>query len=133
MFADESSWENEFADCTNMQLNSPVMGRFDADAALRALAHPRRRQMLEYVADVERTSSDLAVRCRLSRPATSQHLKVLREAHLVSVRSDGNRRLYRARSDRVADILTMLDRFWGERLGALRDEVASAPRRRPGR
>jgi DNA-binding transcriptional ArsR family regulator len=113
-----------------MQLDYAVMGRFDADAALRALAHPRRRQMLEYVADVERTSSDLAVRCRLSKPATSQHLKVLREAHLVSVRSDGNRRLYRARSDRVADILTMLDRFWGERLGALRDEVTAAPRRR---
>jgi DNA-binding transcriptional ArsR family regulator len=109
------------------------MGRFDADAALRALAHPRRRKMLECVADVERTSSDLAVRCRLSRPATSQHLKVLREAHLVSVRSEGNRRLYRARSDRVADIVTMLDRFWGERLGALRDEVASAPRGRPRR
>jgi DNA-binding transcriptional ArsR family regulator len=116
-----------------MQLDFSVMARFDADAALRALAHPRRRQMLEYVADVERTSSDLAVRCRLSRPATSQHLKVLREAHLVSVRSDGNRRLYRARSDRVAELLTMLDRFWGERLGALRDEVASAPRRRPRR
>jgi DNA-binding transcriptional ArsR family regulator len=109
------------------------MGRFDADAALRALAHPRRRQMLEYVADVERTSSDLAVRCRLSRPSTSQHLKVLREADLVSVRSDGNRRLYLARSDRVADILTMLDQFWGERLAALRDEVASAPRRRSRR
>src|SRR5919201_5799961 len=109
------------------------MARFDADAALRALAHPRRRQMLEDVADVERTSSDLAVRCQLSRPATSQHLKVLREAHLVSVRSDGNRRFYRARSDRVAEILTMLDRFWGQRLGALRDEVASAYRRPPRR
>src|ERR671935_438062 len=95
-----------------MQLDSAVMGRFDADAALRALSHPHRRRMLQYVADVERTSSDLAVRCRLSRPATSQHLKVLREAHLVSVRSDGNRRLYRARGNRVAEILTMLDRFW---------------------
>ena len=114
-----------------MQLDSSVMERFDADAALRALAHPRRRQMLEYAADVERTSIDLAVRCRLSRPATSQHLKVLCEAHLVSVRSDWNRRLYRARGNRVAEILTILDRFWGERLGALRDEVAGAPRRRP--
>jgi DNA-binding transcriptional ArsR family regulator len=85
--------------------------------------------MLEYVADIERTSSDLAVRCRLSRPATSQHLKVLREADLVSVRSDGNRRLYLARAERVADVLSMLDRFWGERLGALRDETAGARRR----
>jgi DNA-binding transcriptional ArsR family regulator len=110
-----------------------MMSRFDADAALRALAHPRRRQMLECVADVERTSSDLAVRCRLSKPAASQHLKVLREADLVSVRSDGNRRFYQARSDRVADVLTMLDRFWGERLGALRGEVAGTKRRSPRR
>jgi DNA-binding transcriptional ArsR family regulator len=107
------------------------MARFDADAALRALAHPGRRQMLQFVADVERTSSDLAGRCRLSRPATSQHLKVLREADLVSVRADGNRRLYRARADRVAEILTMLDSFWGGRLAALHDEVERSSRGRP--
>jgi DNA-binding transcriptional ArsR family regulator len=114
-----------------MQLDSALMARFDADAALRALSDPRRRQMLEFVADFERTSSELAGRCRLSRPATSQHLKVLREADLVSVRVDGNRRLYRARADRVAEILTMLDRFWGGRLAVLRDEVERSSQRRP--
>jgi DNA-binding transcriptional ArsR family regulator len=115
-----------------MQLDFGAVARFDADAALRALAHPRRRRMLQFVADVERTSSDLAVRCRLSRPATSQHLKVLREADLVSVRVEGNRRLYRARADRVAEVLNMLDRFWGERLAALQGELErTSPRRRP--
>jgi DNA-binding transcriptional ArsR family regulator len=103
-----------------------VPSRFDRDVALRALAHPRRRQMLELVADAERSSSDLARRCRLSRPAASQHLKVLREADLVSVRADGTRRLYKARVDRVAEVLTMLDRFWRERLSSLSDEVAKA-------
>jgi DNA-binding transcriptional ArsR family regulator len=107
------------------------MAPFDADAALRALSHSRRRQMLEFVADVERTSSELAGRCRLSRPATSQHLKVLREADLVSVRVDGTRRLYRARADRVAEILTMLDSFWGGRLAALHDEVVRSSQGRP--
>src|ERR671922_516871 len=106
------------------------MAPFDADAALRALSHSRRRQMLEFVADVERTSSELAGRCRLSRPATSQHLKVLREADLVSVRADGNRRLYRARGDRLAEVLMMLDRFWGARLAALRDELERSSRGR---
>jgi DNA-binding transcriptional ArsR family regulator len=106
------------------------MARFDANAALRALAHPRRREMLQLVADVERTSSDLAGRCGLSKPATSQHLKVLREADLVSVHADGNRRLYRARADRVAEILTMLDGFWGGRLAALRNEVERTSQRR---
>jgi DNA-binding transcriptional ArsR family regulator len=107
------------------------MARFDADTALRALSHPRRRQMLQCVADVERTSSELAGRCRLSRPATSQHLKVLREADLVSVRADGNRRLYRARADRVAEVLAMLDSFWGGRLAELRDELERNAKRRP--
>jgi len=79
--------------------------------------------MLQFVADVERPSSDLAVRCRLSKPATSQHLKVLRAADLVSVRVQGNRRLYSARADRVAEVLKMLDRFWGDRLAALQGEL----------
>src|SRR5215203_628627 len=111
------------ADCTNMQLDCAAVARFDADAALRALAHPHRRRMLQFVADVERPASDLAVRCRVSKPATSQHLKVLREADLVSVRADGNRRLYRARADRVAEVLTILDGFWGGRLAALQSEL----------
>jgi DNA-binding transcriptional ArsR family regulator len=110
-----------------MQLRCEVvLPRFDTDVALRALAHPRRRQMLELVAEVERSSSDLARRCRLSKPATSQHLKVLRDADLVSVRAEGTRRLYKARTDRVAEVLTMLDRFWRERLSSLSDEVAKA-------
>ena len=108
--------------------------RFDADAALRALAHPHRRRMLQFVADHERSSSDLALRCRLSRPATSQHLKVLLEADLVSVRADGNRRLYRARAERVAEVLEMLDRFWAKRLAALQTEVNTGIQaRRPRR
>jgi len=107
------------------------VAKFDADTALRALAHPRRRQMLQLVADLERTSSDLALRCRLSRPAASQHLKVLREADLVSVRSDGTRRLYKAQTDRVADVLAMLNRFWDDKLAVLQDEIEGASRRQP--
>jgi DNA-binding transcriptional ArsR family regulator len=107
-----------------------VPARFDADVALRALAHPQRRQMLELVADGELSSTELALRCRLSKPAASQHLKVLRSADLVSVRADGTRRLYKARTDRVAQVLAMLDRFWGARLAALSDEVQKDSRRR---
>ena len=79
--------------------------------------------MLRLVTDAERTSSDLAQRCGLSRPAASQHLKLLRTADLVSVRSEGNRRLYRLRADRLAQVLEMLDRFWGHKLGVLRSEL----------
>src|SRR5579859_2145236 len=92
----------------------------DGDSALRALADPRRRKMLALAWDRECSSGELARGCRLSRPAASQHLRVLREAGLVSVRSAGNKRLYRVRADRLADLRAMLDEFWGDRLGRLR-------------
>ena len=99
------------------------MAHFDGEAALRALADPRRREMLELVWDHERSPSDLARRCQLSRPATSQHLRVLREADLVSVRVEGNRRFYRVRARRLAELRAMLDEFWGSRLASLHAEL----------
>jgi len=99
---------------------------FDSEAGLRALADPRRRRMLALVWDRERSSSDLARRCELSRPAASQHLRVLREADLVSVRSEGNRRLYRVRADRLAELRAMLDEFWGSRLAGLQAELSGS-------
>lgn len=108
------------------------MAGCDSETALRALAHPRRRQMLTLAWDCECSSGDLARGCRLSRPAASQHLRVLREAGLVSVRPDGNRRLYRVRPDRLADLRAMLDEFWGARLAGLRSELATT-KGQPGR
>lgn len=99
----------------------------DAEAALRALAHAGRRQMLRLVWDAERSSTELAERCGLSKPATSQHLKVLREADLVSVRVAGTRRLYRARTEQLAALRAFLDRFWGDRLDALRTALEGTP------
>jgi len=104
------------------------MGDFEPEAALRALADPRRRRMLTLAWDRERSPSDLAMSCQLSRPATSQHLKVLREAGLVSVRLEGNRRFYRARASRLAQLQAMLDDFWGSRLASLRTELAAQER-----
>ena len=100
-----------------------AMTHFEEEAALRALADPRRRQMLELAWDRERSPSDLARRCQLSRPATSQHLKLLREAGLVSVRLEGNRRFYRVRAGRLAELRAMLDEFWDRRLARLHAEL----------
>ena len=91
--------------------------------ALRAIANPRRRAMLELVWDGERTAGEIARRSGLSAPAASQHLKVLRDAGLVSVRIDANRRLYRAEPARLAELRGALEAFWGERLGRLRDDL----------
>ncbi|HET6868712.1 MAG TPA: metalloregulator ArsR/SmtB family transcription factor [Solirubrobacteraceae bacterium] len=102
--------------------------RRSQDAALSALAHPRRRQMLALVLDRERSSSELANRCRLSRPAASQHLRVLRETGLVASREEGNRRLYRAQVTRLAEVRAMLDDFWGERLARLSEELTQGER-----
>jgi DNA-binding transcriptional ArsR family regulator len=95
--------------------------------ALKAIANPRRRAMLELVWDRERTAGELAERTGLSAPAASQHLRVLRDAELVSVRVDANRRLYRARPERVAEVRAALEAFWGERLARLRDDVEGGP------
>jgi DNA-binding transcriptional ArsR family regulator len=100
------------------------------DETLRALAHPARRAMLQLVWDAERSSSDLADAVGMSRPAASQHLKVLREAGLVHVRVDGNQRLYRVDLERLAAVRSQLEGFWGGRLGRLAAEVASRGRDR---
>ena len=84
------------------------------DEALRAIANRRRRTILALVWDRERTASEIAALSALSKPAASQHLRVLREAALVRVRSAGNQRLYRADRERIAALRRDLDAFWGD-------------------
>jgi DNA-binding transcriptional ArsR family regulator len=109
-----------------------MLNRMAVDSALRALAHPTRRAMLRLVWDAERSSSDIAGAVGVSRPAASQHLKVLREAGLVHVRVDGNQRLYHVDLGRLAEVRAALDGFWGSRLGRLAEAVADPPPGRPG-
>jgi DNA-binding transcriptional ArsR family regulator len=95
------------------------------DETLRALANPTRRAMLELVWDGERSSSAIAEAVGATRPATSQHLKVLRDAGLVQVRVDGNQRLYRVDTGRLAEVRAALERFWGTQLGRLSEAIAA--------
>ena len=96
------------------------------DAALRVLASPSQRRVLELVAGGEISSGALADACGLTRAATSQHLRALREAALVEVRVSSNRRLYSARTENLARLRAYLDDFWATRLGMLADSVAEA-------
>src|SRR5215471_9283859 len=92
------------------------------DAALKALAEPRRRAILRLVWSQELPATDIADRFRdVSRPAISQHLAVLKEANLLNERRDGTRRLYRANTKTVAELRTFLDEFWTSGLERLRD------------
>ena len=105
------------------------------DAAIQALAEPRRREILALVRDGEMSAGEIAARFPVSWPAISQHLAVLKHAGLVLERREGTRRLYRARPEGLADLRAYLDRFWSaglERLKAEaeRDDRASGPRKR---
>jgi DNA-binding transcriptional ArsR family regulator len=97
------------------------------EEVIRALAHAGRREMLRAVWDRERPSSDLAEAAGLSRSAASQHLKLLRDAGLVHVRVDANRRLYRADLERVAEVAGFLDEFWASPLARLKALAESRP------
>jgi DNA-binding transcriptional ArsR family regulator len=90
------------------------------EEAIRALAEPRRRRILELVSDRELSAGQIAAKFDVSRPAVSQHLTVLKEAGLVNERRDGTRRLYRTRPEGFADLKSFVERFWDERLERLR-------------
>ncbi|MEP7203921.1 MAG: metalloregulator ArsR/SmtB family transcription factor [Ilumatobacteraceae bacterium] len=91
------------------------------DEALRAVADPTRRAILRLVRDGELPAGEIAGHFPgMSRPAVSQHLRVLTDAGLVDVRPDGNRRLYRWRRDGLRDAVEFLDEMWSERLARLK-------------
>jgi len=93
------------------------------DAAVKAIAEPRRREILLLVRDGELSAGEIASRFEVTRPAISQHLGVLKEAGLVSERRNGTRRLYRARPQGLEELKTFLEGFWDDRLEALRHEA----------
>jgi DNA-binding transcriptional ArsR family regulator len=99
------------------------------DSALKALAEPRRREILRLVWSEELPATDIASHFgEVTRSAISQHLGVLRKAHLVIERRDGTRRLYRADRSEMVQLRDFLDRFWTDSLLRLRDAAEAAER-----
>lgn len=88
-----------------------------------ALADPTRREIVERLAIAPRSVGQLAAEFPISRPAVSQHLKVLKEAGLVRDRSVGTRRIYAIDPAGVGPIRAWLDRFWGHSLEAYAEAV----------
>ena len=90
--------------------------------ALQALGEPHRLAIITMLADGERAAGDFARALPVSQPTVSKHLSVLRQAGLVTVRKEANRRLYRLNPAPLAEIDAWLEpyrRFWGNRLDAL--------------
>jgi len=91
--------------------------------AFTALADPTRRHIFEALRAQPKTVGELAAGQPVSRPAVSQHLKVLKSAGLVRVEPQGNRRLYSIKRDGLDDLRQYLDRFWSDALAAYGAEI----------
>ena len=90
------------------------------------LAEPTRRRILDLLREDERPVSDLVGRLELSQPGVSKHLRVLRDAGLVEVRNDAQRRYYRVRAEPLAEIdawLAPYRRLWAGTLDALERDL----------
>src|SRR5580700_3806530 len=99
------------------------------DMALKALAEPRRREILRLVWTEELPSTQIAARFDdVTRSAVSQHLGVLREAELITERRDGTRRLYRANQAEMVRLRQFLDEYWTGSLQRLQSLAESAER-----
>ena len=88
-----------------------------------ALADPTRRQLFEMLAAEPMPVGALAERLPVSRPAVSQHLKILSDAGLVAVRPEGTRRIYSVRVEGLAELRAWIDRFWDDVLAGFQQEV----------
>ena len=100
------------------------------EATFRAIADPSRRTILDLLAEGERTVGELLAHFDFSQPALSKHLRILREAGLVSARAESRRRVYRLEAENlrsVAEWVRHYERFWNarlDRLGSVLDDLA---------
>lgn len=100
------------------------------EAALRAIAEPRRRRILQLVGSQELSAGEIASRFEVTRPAISQHLTVLKGAGLLSERRDGTRRLYSVRPEGLTELRAFLDEFWADGLDRLKAAAEQEERAR---
>ena len=103
------------------------------DAVLQALSDESRRTLLETLTGGPATAGELAALLPIARPGVSRHLRVLREAGLVEVRQEAQRRVYSLRPEPLAEVDEWLRRYralWEQRLDALHTEIARGTRER---
>jgi len=101
------------------------------ETVLKAIAEPRRQEILRLLWQRERAAGDVAAHFDITRPAISKHLRILKEAGLVAERRVGTQRLYRARPERLADARRFLEGFWDDGLAAIKRSAEADARGRP--
>lgn len=99
-----------------------------AGAVLEVLGDPTRREIFELLGRRPRAVGELASGLPVSRPAVSQHLKVLKEAGLVSSRANGTRRVYQLDPDGLTRVRAYLDRIWTDALDAFKEAAEAVPK-----
>jgi DNA-binding transcriptional ArsR family regulator len=98
------------------------------EMVLKALAEPRRIEILRVIGSGEAPAGEIARHFDLTRPAISQHLRVLVDAKLLEERREGTRRLYRVRPETFAELRGFLEEFWDTRLSRLKRAVENDAR-----
>ena len=114
------------ADYTSYHLYKARLDSIDpvsAEAALTALAEPRRRAILMLVRDEPRSVNDIAAHFDITQQAVSQHLQVLKDAGLVAVRPQGQSRLYAVRTEGLESVRDLLAHLWPESLDNLKRAI----------
>jgi DNA-binding transcriptional ArsR family regulator len=101
--------------------------------ALQSISDPTRRSVLESLRSGPQAVGEIARKLPVSRPAVSQHLKVLKEAGLVKDRSEGARRVYYIDPDGLGELRRWLDEFWGDALASFAREMNSVNKARGNR
>jgi DNA-binding transcriptional ArsR family regulator len=100
------------------------------DAVLRALAEPQRRRILTLVSDRELPAGQIAEHFDITHQAVSQHLRILKDAGLLSERREGTRRLYAIRPEAIESVREFLDELWSASFARLKATVEEDRRRR---
>jgi DNA-binding transcriptional ArsR family regulator len=98
--------------------------------AFNAVAEPRRREILTYLAPRERPVGDIVISLRLGQPSVSKHLRVLRDVGLVHVRREGQRMLYRTNADAIKPLhewTATFERFWRNQLNRIKERAEQNP------
>jgi DNA-binding transcriptional ArsR family regulator len=98
--------------------------------ALKALAEPRRQEILRLIGERELAAGEIAAHFQVSRPAISQHLQVLKAAGLVRERRAGTRHLYQARPEALVELRAFIEQFWDGALANLTRAAEAEERRR---
>lgn len=99
--------------------------------AFNAVAEPRRREILSFLAGQERSVNEIVATLGMEQPSVSKHLRVLREVKLVEMRSDGRQKLYRTNADGIRPVhewASQFERFWGHQLDRVRQRAEEKER-----